>query len=537
MSPGWPTGHPPERPPATTARALADLARAGFEVLDRPSTQVEYQIHHAADRPGGLAAVVAALPDDTVFAEVLSSAANGAGLVVGTRIGDSGPAARGRHSWLDVVEATDFRATFRGSERPNLTFRHETTERFEGIICIENEPRKMLLRHGLAVTDTLRHITDTGLQADAPLLSLQCPAQLPTQTFQDAGSTGRRTVEPVRSSTIAIRFAMALERPNADVRLQIADRLARHCLDRGLGLWLRDTRSGYRAGNWFLVLAHDTPQARQSYRRTADVSGPRGSSNAAQACLPVTLVGPARPGSTHAILTFLSQYPQVGILGCSMRTLDELAFLHLQLAVNGATRPRVAAVNAALGEIRAAEGRPDDVLRAIVPQLLREGEPVGDGREHAETLLGRAGDYHTAIGPALTIVADHVTRRIPIWLSWQLPPLPGGMRVPVTALQRALDRLDLTDADVQQRSAGAPSIEYLACGRHRGSLIHGTGKLAVSKNLVDRRFAGHRSPTARLCTDLQAAWAVELAAAGHTGRPGELSVSPHESWLGTTRQV
>ena len=84
---------------------------------------------------------------------------------------------------------------------------------------------------------------------------------------------------------------MALNQPSADVRLQIADRLARHCIERGLGLWLGDTRSGYRTGNWFLVLAHDRPLARRSYRRAADHHR---AGNAAEGCLPVTLVGPAR---------------------------------------------------------------------------------------------------------------------------------------------------------------------------------------------------------------------------------------------------
>ena len=90
----WPSGRPPERPPAATARALADLARAGHQVLDEPSMQVEFEIHHGVDRPGALADTMAALPDDRLFAETLSSASNGAGLVVGTRVGEYRAAGR-----------------------------------------------------------------------------------------------------------------------------------------------------------------------------------------------------------------------------------------------------------------------------------------------------------------------------------------------------------------------------------------------------------------------------------------------------------
>jgi hypothetical protein len=538
---GWPTGQPPLRPPATTARALADLARAGYQLLDEPSMQVEYEVRHGVDRPRSLAATVEQLPDEAMFAEALASTAHGSGLIVGTRVGDSRPPgpAGGYRSWLEVVDVSDYRASFRGSERPNLTFRHESAQEFEGIVCVEDEPRKMLLRHGLAVLDALRHIAETGLHADAPLLGLQCPAQLPPNTFTDLGGLGGRSAGPARSSSIAIRFTMALDRPSADLRLQIADRLARYCAERGLGLWLRDTRAGYRSGNWFLVTPHDTTVARRSYPRAADHHG---ASNAAQGCVPVTFIGPARPGATHAILSFLAQFPELGALGCSMRPLNELAFLHLQLAVNGATRPRIAALNQALGLLRETEQDLDATLRALVPQLLREAESAQARREQVEHLIGRAGDYRTAFGPALHVTADHVTRRVPIWLSWRLPYDESRLRLPLICLQQAVDGLHLVDSDPEPAGQGsgggrpeqvqhAPHVEYLNCRAVGKSFLWGKAKLSVSKNLVERRFAGPPSASGRLSAELLRAWTAELAAAGHVGRPDELSVSPHESWL------
>jgi hypothetical protein len=531
----WPTGQPPVRPPAVTARVLADLARAGHRVLDEQSMQVEYEIRHGVDRPRTLAAAVEQLPDEAMFAEVLASTAHGSGLIVGTRVGQSRPPgpARGYRSWLESVECTDFRASFRGSETPNLTFRHESAQQFEGIICVEDEPRKMLLRHGLAVLDALRYIAETGLHADAPLLHLQCPAQLPPNTFTDTGPSGGRSAGPARSSSIAIRFALALDRPSADLRLQIADRLARYCAERGLGLWLQDTRAGYRIGNWFLVVPHDTTQARRSYPRAADH---RGASNAAQGCLPITFVGPARPDATHAILSFLAQYPELGVLGCTTTPLNELTFLHLLLAVNGATRPRITAVNQALAELRAAHADLDATLRSLVPHLLRDADSAPAGRDHVEHLIGRAGDYRTAFGPALHVAADHVTRRVPIWLSWQLPFHPDRLRLPLVCLQRAVDRLDLTESDVSAAGRGeptahVPSVEYLTGHEIDRTFLWGKAKLSVSKNLVERRFAGPPGAPARLSAELQRAWAAELVEAGHSGRPGELSISPHESWL------
>lgn len=531
MTGAWPPGPPPDRPhAAASTRALADLARAGYRVLDEPSMQVEFEIRHGHDRPGDLADTLSALTPATAYSETLCTAAHGGSLIVGTRVGDSrvsGPP--GTHRPPLEVDAAGPRIVFRGSDRPNLSFRHESAEQFMGIISIEDEPKKMLLRHGLAVLETLRHIAETAVQAgDAPLTVLQCPAQLPpTNTFQEGADIGVRAGEPARSSSMAIRFSMALDRPTAVLRLQIADRLARHCAERGLGLWLGDTRPGYRAGNWFLVVPHNRPLARRHYPRAAD----RGAGNAAEGFLPVTLVGPARPGSTHAILSFLAQFPEIGVLGCSMNPLNELAFLHLKLAVNGASRPRLLAVNAAVEQLRGSGGGLQDVLAQVVTQLLGADRPAVAGLDTVERLVGRAGDYRPALGPALPVVVDNVVRRIPIWVSWQLRD-GNGPRLPLVALQRALDRLALTDPDAPAPQAVAPSTEYVLARQVDSAISRGRGKIAISKNLVERRFPGPPGGSARLCAELQDAWADELEADGHVGRPGELSVSAHESWLG-----
>ena len=295
------------------------------------------------------------------------------GVVVGTRIAEApGRAYRQADASVRLEHRDDEHATFRGSERPNLTFQHESAQLIDGVIAIEDEPRRMLLRHGLVVLDTLRHIAETALHAaDAPLLSVQCPAQLPpTNSFQESADVGGRRVDPARSASIAIRFRIALDRPRADVRLQIADRLARHCEERGLGFWLGDTRPGYRIGNWFLVHPHNRKLARATYRRDADQ---RRAGNAADGCPPVTFVGPARPGTTHAILSFLGQYPQIGVLACSMTPLDELAFLRVQLAVSGASRARLASVNSEIAGMRAT----GDDLAEVLPRLVRALLPSG----------------------------------------------------------------------------------------------------------------------------------------------------------------
>ncbi|GAA1880299.1 hypothetical protein GCM10009836_71990 [Pseudonocardia ailaonensis] len=499
---------------------LADLARAGYRVLDEPSMQVDLEIHHRADRPGGLAAVLAGLPEGVTFSELLCAGSHGIGLIAGTRTGGSADRAGDPHHgpWLErTAHDGQTLSSFRGADRPNLAFRQEFADRVEGIIVVEDEPKKMLLRHGLAVLDTLVHVAGTAVRAGgAPLLVLQCPAQLPpTNTYADGGETGGRAGDAARSSSLAVRFEMALPSPGVEARLDVADRIASWCADRGLGLWLRDTRSGYRAGNWFSVLRHDRPRARRGYRRAADRQ--RSTGNAAEGCVPVTLVGPARSGSTHAVLSYLAQFPELGVVGCTMVPLGGLAFLTLQLAVNGASRQRLFALNGQLDASRTSAAA-EDVLRRLVPLLHRDEAP-----EPQEHLVGRATDYQIAVGPALPVVADNTVRRVPIWVSWQLQDVPTGVRLPVRALHEALHAVRLGEGD--------PAVEYLV-SRERGvSQLRGKGKLAVSKNVVERLYPGRRG-TERLAAELVDAWGAALERLGHSVRPGELSVSEHESWLG-----
>jgi len=483
---------------------LADLARAGYRALDEPSMQVAVQVHHRVDQPGGLAAVL----DGSPFDELLCVGGHGVGVVAGTRTGEHGELGRLRR--IGFEPGTD--AVFHGADVPNLAFRQDFPDRLEGIIVIEDEPRKMLLRHGLAVLDTLTHIAATAVEAgDVPLLSVQCPAQLPpTNTFQDGGDTGGRAGDAARSSSLAVRFVMALPGPGAAARLPIAERIADYCTEHGLGLWLRDTRPGFRAGNWFSVLRHDRPVARRGYRRAAD--RPRSTGNAAEGCVPVTLVGPARPGSTLAVLRFLGQFPELGVVGATMLPLGGLAFLTLQLTVTGASKARLHAINGALP----AGGDPERVLVELLPHLLREGEPPPAGVDH---LGERAGDYQVAVGPALPVLADNVVRRVPLWVSWQVDD--AVVRDVVLALHEAVGALRIDEV---------PAVEYLVSRTGPGG-VRGKGKLAAAKNAVERRHPG-RTGGELLCAELLDAWAAALERhCGRPVRPGELAVSEHESWL------
>ena len=217
-----------------------------------------------------------------------------------------------------------------------------------------------------------------------------------------------------------------------------------------------------------------------------------------------------------------------------MTPLDELAFLNVQLAVSGASRARLAAVNADIADLRATSDGLAEALPRIVAAVLPAGaEPVGPPtREHTERLIGRAGDYQVVAGPALPVVPDSDVRRIPIWISWQMRRSEAGLRVPLLALHRAVDRLGLAPPEAAGHRSGELSIEYLVCRRLGVSVLRGRGKMAVAKSLVEGRSRDFRNCPAQLSADLEGAWRAELQAAGHDDLVSSLSVSPREFMLG-----
>jgi hypothetical protein len=248
--------------------------------------------------------------------------------------------------------------------------------------------------------------------------------------------------------------------------------------------------------------------------------------NAAEGCLPITLVGPARPGSTHAVAGFLARHPSVRVLACSMTALDDLAFVHLQLAVNGASLRRLSAINRAIAGYDGTGG-PVRVLPHVLSELLR---CPADGDLDTAGMLAAAEDYEVAVGPALPLAPGGGALRLPIWFTFSMRPDPAGadLRVLLGTFARALDALGLVTA-----APSAPSIEYLVCRLVEPSRLTGKGKLAVDRDELVARFPASRSTgsAGRLCNALESAWRTRLAADADGAGVTALSVSWRESWL------
>lgn len=500
-----------------SVRNVADLARAGFEIARQPVTKVDFEVHHALARHGYLRELVTADADGAVFLETLCSATNGAGVVIGTRT-------RKPPDGTEVVDHDDGRQpaerpqqhedawVFHQTTSPNPTFIYESAQTFEGLIAIDPGAREVCEWHGLAIRDLVREISDAASALiDAPLLSLQCPAQLPllVKTRNHDLRTRKEIASPCAS--LAVRFAIALRDVSAAARFELADRFRELCEKHGYSFWLADTRPGHRQGNWFEV-SHADGEFSPLYK------GDLRSRQRISTVLPVTFVGPARIGSTHAIVSFLQRYPQVGVVGCAGTTLSDVAFVHLQLAIHGVAADRL---NRILGKLlgeASTPARPHKLLRELFKRLGLPPDPDGPGPAAQDP----TGDYQTFAGPAFAYRPFQMPDCMAVWVSWEIARQHRGLAAPLDSLYRAL-------AQVTSESA---TVEYLICRATEQSVLRGKAKLAVPKSVL-RRFAsgGVELPASKLCASLEEAWKAHVDQSGVDG-VSELTVAWRESWLG-----
>ncbi|MFI5589241.1 hypothetical protein ACIA5G_29590 [Amycolatopsis sp. NPDC051758] len=504
-----------------SVKALAALARAGYWSLCQPLTEVEFEVHHIVDRPGYLFSLVAGDrgagkkgKKSRFFLETLSSSANGVGLVIGTRT--DGPPARLRirergsssEPRLYFKKEEDH-YLFRGTARPNLTFLAESDRKFEGIIAIADRTNPAKLSHGLQVKELIAAISQLAADVvEAPLLSIQCPVQLPLEA---AGEPENYRVP--RSSSLAVRFSIALSRPNAQTNITLAERVVRYCDERGFRLWLADTRPGFRTGNWFVVRDHPPRNGRRSrhgrVRREGRIA----------TILPVTFVGPARVGSTSAIVSMLEEFRDVGIVSASVTLLDDLAFIHLQLGLVPELKRSQLPLQFSRGE---------DPRSAITAALrgLAEG-PHAVVRE--DRLRERAGDYQTLVGPPLAVGRPTQQRRLAIWISWQMERTDSGIATAVRTLRAAFERMGFRDGE-----HGLPNLEYLICRDLGNSILRGKGKFSLPVSVVSEIFEGRslESEPSRLCVGLEDAWKAELDDDRKATNIHEVTVVWREYWLG-----
>jgi hypothetical protein len=516
-----------------SVRNVADLARAGFEIARQPVTKVDFEVHHAQGRHGYLRELVSADTDNAIFLETLCSATNGAGVVIGTRTrkpldGTEVIERFGGQQPAERPEQNEGSWVFHQTASPNPTFIYESAQTFEGLIAIDPAAREVCEWHGLAIRDLVKEISDAAATLlDAPLLSLQCPAQLPTivKTRNHDLRTRKEIASPCAS--LAIRFSIALRDVSVAARFELADRVRELCEKHRYSLWLADTRPGHRQGNWFEVY-HANGEFSPLYK------GDLRSRQRIGTCLPVTFVGPARIGSTYAIVSFLQRYPQVGVVGCAGTTLSDVAFVHLQLSIHGVAADRLNRILLKLLGESSTPARPRKLLRELFKRL---GLPP-DPDEPSPSAPDPTSDYQTFAGPAFAYHPYQMPDCIAVWVSWEIAPQHRGLAAPLDCLYRALAQvapkvpISVHTPETMVSAGDLATVEYLICRATEQSVIRGKAKLAVPKSVLPQFSSGGvELPASKLCASLEEAWKAQVDRSGVDG-VSELTVAWRESWLG-----
>jgi hypothetical protein len=243
--------------------------------------------------------------------------------------------------------------------------------------------------------------------------------------------------------------------------------------------------------------------------------------NSPEHILPVTFVGPARVGSTHSIILALNQFPGIGVAACSITLLDDLAFIHLQLAL-----PHGVSIGLTKGNTVGLD--PSTFMKEVLGPALRPHRKFV-GNDIAD-------DYQTLAGPQLDYVHPDRQRRLAIWFSWQMNRTPEGLWAPLDSLSAALDSIGI--GWNSRFHAPTANIEYLVCRDLGNSVLRSKGKLSVPYSFVADAFPrrGVEPSASQLCVALEDAWKNASKAVAAKSKPAanirEITVSWREYWLG-----
>jgi hypothetical protein len=365
-------------------------------------------------------------------------------------------------------------ALYRGSVVINPGVRNDPAQGMEILLTIGYEPWRPDFADSLMIALAYHGLAEAAKDNGMPILYLHSPAapfRDPPASFRGDGSGEA----PRISNGMALRMLVGLDGHDPNSRLALLRNVADLAAANGFGLQVSDRRLGRVRGQWWSMLP---PDAGRCARRKAELFGwaPAGVPGSVRL---VTVVGPARVGSSAAIATELV-VRNVGVLAVAEVLLQETAFINLLVPiapariadgpVSGTALPiaeGIGQVASDCGLTRRQEVRFRTWIRdtpATDYQLLSTG-PVGPGIEPSGGSGGRWWDP-----------GGH-----PIWVSWSLPLEPDpGLRPPdvaglvVAQLQEATDRVEVC------------RIEYYRAKVSPDDRIRGRAKISVALRQVSR---------------------------------------------------
>lgn len=496
-----------------TPSELSELALSGITLPGQVQSRVGFSVRHVKDGSGVLADLLTS-PGGADIDELVASAAYGSGYVLSLRRGDVRSVhGRDRAVVADIQVSERDGVEFVGGGNPNPSFLYEGTEAIDLLVVLDPERVSVTRVDGLLLADVLRAVSDIIVRQRAPILSLISPVQLPRVSNSSNDENDPRRERWRRPSGFGIRFSVGLRRSAGGRRLELLDDLRRYCAERGLGLWLGDRRPGFRSGNWFRILPHSRPEFREF------AEGFQTANHAAIGLLlPVTAIGPARVGTTRAIVTALAT-AGVPIVGVTATALQDTAFIHLQVALP-------------VGGPEIASARDETRVRGIVDVLAYVQRLAGRGSPAARE-LGATGsvvpDYIGLVGGAVAPRFSSSKSERVLWAAWEVPAAASAGSSSTVAL---LESLDDALAGSGMVPGAPPSVEYLTVRRSARDRLRCRCKLSVDSHRIYGVSEGdHRRAVQEFCQDAEQRLRERLLAADPSGT-SDASVGWRESWLG-----
>lgn len=348
---------------------------------------------------------------------------------------------------------------------------------------------------GLSFREIAAQVTELTTRMKLPLSFLHAPVAAATAPGVARGVTGR-----------CLRFGVAFAPFDDSGRLTFGTRLVALCSENGYAMWERATGREATYDYWDAVVPLPRAGAAGSGRGPGASAGGR---PAAGTALAVTCVGPARPGTTDAVLQVLER-AGAPLIGLSETALDDIAVIHLLTRTPRSPVP------------------PDDDLGRRADEALQRAL----GATGTDLVLDdRLRDYRALVSPRAERRTD--SGLAALWLGWTTPVAAHALELTVRTLGAALDDIAGRYGSPDRRPLdGHLNIEYLVCREipwaHR---LHGRMRLAVDLDALGVRRGEDEDRLGRFCSDVERLWRTSLSFALGTAHV-ELEVVWRESWLG-----
>ena len=416
----------------------------------------------------------------------------------------------------DYEEGVSDQTRFFGIMPPNPGFVYENSETTEVLIGFGREWRTSL-RSAVALRDILEDLAGAAAnRANAPIVFLQTPVASPPVAPRRDGSH-----EALRGSVSnTVRMSIAVSSGDDDARIGFLATVHEICKARGLSLHVADLRSGRMRGEWYFVQEFSSEVFNSYMERRYKVVPEQ----AVQKAVMLTVVGPARRGSTYAILGLLRSIG-AGVAGGAISSLSECAVINLFVPLGSSYGPT---------PFDPAVQEPSECVRGL-EDVCSLGPIVGRSPITAsEVLRGYSALPSLAARFSCETEGDGESSPHPLWAAWDLPEAWGGELGIVEMLRRSVPP-----------KKGKCRVSYARSKVNELGRVRGRAKLSVQ--LSPDASCGDVSGSLREIAEEAEQFLVAhiLSQAGDSARPseaawrlgslGSVRVTSRERWIGRVR--